>query len=236
MSSEQHVAALYQLLDRLESAPEQGLRLADLGRRTLPTRGVYFFMEPGESRTSPHGAPRVVRVGTHAVSDNAKSTLWQRMRNHMGARAGGGNHRGSIFRRHVGAALLAREGHAVATWGIGSTAPPELRQNASAKELELAWEQEVSKVIAAMTVFWIDVPDVPSSTSERAVIERNCIALLSNKRDPVHPPSAHWLGRHSDRPEVVQSGLWNLNHVDQAYDPAFLPLFEAAVERTLRSA
>ena len=72
--------------------------LADHGSRTgLPQRGVYFFFEPGEVRGDGK-TPRVVRVGTHAVSEGSRTTLWQRLSQHRGRvrgrHTGGGNHRG----------------------------------------------------------------------------------------------------------------------------------------------
>lgn len=74
------------------------------GRMSWPDRGVYFFFEPGEVR--PNGDPRVVRIGTHALKAGSKTTLWKRLGQHRGSvggsRPGGGNHRGSIFRLHVG--------------------------------------------------------------------------------------------------------------------------------------
>jgi hypothetical protein len=38
-----------------------------------------------------------------------------------------------------------------------------------------------------------------------------------------------WLGRHSVRKEIRESGLWNLKHVTEAYDPSFLDALEAHV-------
>jgi hypothetical protein len=35
----------------------------------------------------------------------------------------------------------------------------------------------------------------------------NAIALLSNKLKPIDPPSSDWLGLHSGRQEVRESGL-----------------------------
>ena len=59
------------------------------------------------------------------------------------------------------------------------------------------------------------------------------IALLSNHGKPaLDPPSAQWLGRHSDRGRVRSSALWNSNHVDATYDPAFLDQFEKLVLAT----
>src|SRR5271170_7977320 len=70
-----------------------------------PERGVYFFFEDHESREDA-STLRVARVGTHAVSANARTTLWNRLHAHKGTSSGGGNHRGSIFRKRVGEALL----------------------------------------------------------------------------------------------------------------------------------
>ena len=63
----------------------------------------------------------------------------------------------------------------------------------------------------------------------RGVIERNAIALLSNYNSPAQPldpPSLTWLGLHADRGSVRLSGLWNVNHVTETYDPIFLDLLE----------
>jgi hypothetical protein len=42
------------------------------GRSGWPERGVYFFQEAGEYRLSQRDVPRVVRIGTHAVSANVR--------------------------------------------------------------------------------------------------------------------------------------------------------------------
>ena len=214
----------YDLLAQLEAQPRQGSKLADLtGKPSWPTRGVYFFRETGELRASRPATPRIVRVGTHAVSANSKSKLWGRLRTHRGSRAGGGNHRGSIFRLHVGAALLAREHAEHDTWGIGYSAPRETRVHETDLELR------VSGHIGAMTVLWIEVPDEPGASSARAYIERNSIALLSRILNPLDPPSEGWLGLVSPRDAIRRSGLWNLNHVSEHYDPHFLDVLETFV-------
>ena len=54
-------------------------------------------------------------------------------------------------------------------------------------------------------------------------MERDAIALLSiYRKEPLDAPSSGWLGHHCDRERVRSSGLCNSNHVDEAYDPAFL--------------
>jgi len=100
--------------------------------------------------------PRIVRVGTHAVSSGSKTTLWGRLRAHKGNNDGRGNHRGSIFRLHAGMALMAKDPQLMfPTWGRGSSAPKKMR------EAEVPLEKLVSAYIGRMTVIWIDVDDGP---------------------------------------------------------------------------
>jgi hypothetical protein len=220
----------YSILAPLEATGKQGLNLASYsGRSGLPTRGVYFFREPGEFRVTDPSVPRVVRVGTHAVSANSKSTLWGRLRAHLGTRSGSGNHRGSIFRLHVGAALQIRDQMKVGSWGSGSSMPPDVRHDPKAKAAESAWEQKVSAYIGAMSVVWVDVPDEAGANSMRGFIEKNAIALLSNQLAPIEPASPKWLGQYSPRAEIRGSCLWNLAYVGRPYDPAFLDTLQTVV-------
>ena len=183
-----------------------------------PKRGVYFFHEQGENRSGTGDGPRVVRVGTHALKAGSGTKLWTRLSQHKGQRkTGGGNHRGSIFRLILGAALINRERLNFPTWGDGNTADRDVRSG------ELALERQVSQVIGNMSFLWLAIEDQAGAESRRGYVERNSIALLSNFNKPgLDPPSQGWLGHHSDRERVRKSGLWNQNHVEEAYDPAFL--------------
>ena len=188
------------------------------GRLSWPQRGVYFFMEQGEERSDTGTCPRIVRVGTHALTQGSRTKLWSRLSQHRGqTTSGGGNHRGSIFRLIVGTALMASDGQQIPTWGKGNSAPAVTR----AAETNL--ECRVSKVIGAMPVLWLAIDDDPSKASLRGYVERNSIALLSNYRKArLDGASQTWLGHYCDRERVRESGLWNSNHVDEQYDPAFL--------------
>lgn len=224
----------YSILDPLVAGGKQGLNLAAYsGKSGISGRGVYFFREPGEFRMSDPTTPRIVRVGTHAVSANSQSTLWKRLRAHLGTRKGGGNHRGSIFRLHVGAALLSRDKMTVASWGVGSTTPSDVRNDATAMAAEAAIEGRVSEYIGAMSVVWVDVPDDSGPSSLRAYLERNSIGLLSNQLSPIDSASPVWLGRNSPKAAIRQSHLWNLDHVNFTYEPSFLDQLAAAVDRTI---
>ena len=224
----QDLIRFYSILNQLDKAIGGARTLADCrGRMKWPTRGVYFFREAGENRSDTGEGPRVVRVGTHALKAGGSTTLWGRLSTHRSQlRSGGGNHRGSIFRLIVGTALIARDGHKFPTWDEGSSAAKDTK----AAEVEL--ERAVSEVIRTMPFVWLIVDDEPGPASMRGKIERNAIALLSNfDKPPLDPPSAQWLGLHCDRGRVRASGLWNQNHVDESYDPAFLDDLERLVGR-----
>jgi hypothetical protein len=223
----------YAILDRLERTIGGARTLADCtGRRAWPERGVYFFQEPGEIRTDSGEGARIVRVGTHALKEGSRTTLWTRLSQHKGQAAdGGGNHRGSIFRLIVGAALIRRDGLESMTWGDGNSAPREVRMG------EVTIEQAVSRFIGQMPFLWLSIDDEPGPQSVRGYIERNAIALLSNYRKAaIDPPTSGWLGRHSDRERVRESGLWNQNHVDEPYAAAFLDHLDELVTKVRRVA
>jgi hypothetical protein len=85
-----------------------------------------------------------------------------RLSQHRGqTQSGGGNHGRSI----VGTALVARDGHACPTWGVGNSATSEIRAG------EIALEREVSSLIGAMPFLWI------SMTTNR--VQKVCVALWS---------------------------------------------------------
>ena len=171
---------------------------------------------------------RIVRVGTHALKTGSKAELWDRLKQHRGSvRSGGGNHRGSIFRLIVGTALVERDGLACLSWDTcRGRVPREVRE----RELEL--EQAVSNVTGAMPFLWLAIEDEAGPASLRGYIERNSIALLSNLgKEAIDPPSRAWLGRHCDRERVRAAGLWNSNHADERYDPAFLGTLAGLIEQ-----
>ena len=222
------VRRFYDILEGLRA--RTGVRrLANCdGRMDWPERGVYFFFEDGEERSTSGEGPRVVRVGTHAITATSRTTLWDRLSAHRGsARSRTGNHRGSIFRLIVGEALIQRGGWEIPSWGEGGSVGEASQklglERESIKAAEQPLEEKVSSTIGAMPLLWVAVPDAPSTESQRGFIERNSIALLSNvARESVDPASNEWLGLQSHRERVRSSGLWNNNHVEETYDPGFL--------------
>ena len=218
----------YRVMKRLWIAQEGGRRIADCsGHLVWPERGVYFVIEAEPAVGSRH-IPRIVRVGTHAVSLGSRASLWHRVSTHRGTGQGGGSHRSSIFRSHVGRALINREPDFAwpDTWGKGQTAPKSVR------EAEVALEKKVSVAIGDMRLLWLSVPDSAGPGSDRAYVERNAIGLLSRAVILSPGVAKSWLGEASEDWRIAASGLWNLDHLFMEPDPAFVDVLEAYVDVT----
>lgn len=212
----------YSLLGELDLQLGGPRRLRDCTASSgWPLNGVYFFFEDGENRTAGKGA-RVVRVGTHAVKVTTPSrrTLWDRLETHRGRQPGdtGGPRRShSVFRRHVGTAIIKLD-------HLGD----EVHDNwyhYRHQPLEERIEMAVSQYIGVMPFLWLDVPD----RATRHAIEAGAISLLSRCSGGSDPPSSGWLGQHAFRAEIRASGLWNVHYTYGHYDPCFLDLMAARV-------
>jgi hypothetical protein len=228
---EEAVRELYRHLDDLRDRSGGFRYLRDCsGRMVWPERGVYFFFDEGERRAD--GNLRVTRVGTHALTVRSRTTLWKRLAQHRGhvggVYGGGGNHRGSVFRHHVGEALIAQggwTGQERTTWPDRKHSPPDVRL------LERELERAVSEYIGGLPFLWVAVDDAPGPESDRGTIEAGSIALLSNQRNPLDRPSSTWLGLDAQRSSIRESGLWNVRHVDDEPTVGFLPVLARYVEQ-----
>ncbi len=222
------VINFYRLMDELERRIGGKRKLGDAhGRMYWPKRGVYFFFEEGEMRTGSGQGPRIVRVGTHALKAGSQRTLWMRLSQHRGTKDPyGGDHRSSIFRSLVGAALSRHMPQKPTSWGQGSSADKATCMT------ERPLEQSVSDYLGGMSLLFLPVDDPPGPKSRRGYIERNAISLLSGYVSPSpDPPSCQWLGRDCDREKVSRSGLWNNDYVDKDYDPEFLGKLEELIKQ-----
>jgi hypothetical protein len=229
----------YDLLDDLDQRVDGPRKLKHCtGYMDWPDRGVYFFLAPGETRDATDQL-RVTRVGTHAVSAGSSTVLWDRLKQHYGTGSAssdhphGGNHRGSVYRKRVGEALI--EKHALhddyPDWDERWSNID--RDRSEVRDEEYILERRVSAYIRDQPFLWVTVDDEPGPDSDRAYIEQNAIALLSNFEDQtIDPRMDGWLGKYSRSQEIRESGLWNVNHVEEEYDPGFLDLLEAAVGQT----
>ena len=180
----------------------------------LPQNGIYFFYEAGEV-CSHTGKSRVVRVGTHGE----RATLRKRLRQHYRL-----NREGSVFRKHLGTALLKRKGlldEEITEWRKGRKSPRWSDFKGT--------EDEVSRLLRSN--FFLRVVTV-DNFEEREVLEEKLIASLA--ACPQCRPSEGWLGRFAWSERVRRSGLWNSNYVysENRMDVSDLERFRKLVRLT----
>jgi len=239
MTRQDDLDRFYGLLDDLEQRVGGTRKLKNCtGYMDWPDRGVYFLLEPGETRASTDQL-RVTRVGTHAVSAGSSTSLWDRLKQHYGTGSGssdhphGGAHRGSVYRKRVGEAIIEKHDldDDYPDWDKRWSSID--RKRSAVRDEEYILERRVSTYIREQPFLWVNLDDEPSADSDRAYLEQNVIALLSNfDEQPIDSRADGWLGRYSQSREIRESGLWNVNHVGEQYDSGFLDLLETAVNDT----
>ncbi len=223
----------YELLQQLEDRIGIHYLTECSNRMNWPYQGVYFFFEPGEYRDNGTQL-RVVRIGVSNPPRDKQSGLWDRLRQNRGTIAGklsgGGDHRISDFRTHVGSALARRDNITCPTW-------EEIqRSNASIREAEYLLEAKVTEVICGMPFLWLSTDNSKNPSLARQVIKDNSIALLSNyQKPPRDKASEGWLGSYCANRLVRLSGLWHSEHVASNYDPIFLNKMKKFIRVTYAS-
>ena len=151
------------------------------------SKGVYFFFDPAEKINN--GYNRIIRVGSHGLSGKSNSTLKGRLRQHKGFLNGGGNRRVSVFRRHVGNAIIKKE---------------NFDENQVRDEvLEKMISDYINSLPLAVLLFEDDA-------DKRRIFEKNSIRILSNCSENFNKD---WLGSFSIDEKISKSGLWNIQHV-----------------------
>jgi hypothetical protein len=224
----EHINRFYSLINELESFKKKRSLKNSTGKVLWPKQGIYYFFERTENREN--GNPKVVRIGTHAVSKGSKTKYWERLRQHKGTKKGTGNHRGSVFRKLIGKSLISKHNLNLefSEWGKNKT-----DKNNKQKEEKL--ELQVSEIIGKMEFLSLSVPGESNKNNMRAYIETNSIALLSNrnKKEKIDLPSENWLGSFSGHNHVLESGLWNSDDTEKNYDSKFLDKLEELIKNQI---
>jgi hypothetical protein len=185
--------ACQHLHDRLSRLPRLGRE--DMAR--VPDNGIYVLFEKGEKA---HGVDRIVSVGTH----RGRNKLVARIREHLDTP----NKDRSIFRKHVGRCLLAREGDPfLEQWQLDLTSR-NARETDGHKVDQVRLkevENEVTRYLAENFSFSVLRFD---SARERLDCKKNLLSTIYHCSRC--GPSEAWLGKFHPTPMVQKSGLWNM--------------------------
>lgn len=160
------------------------------------TNGIYVMFERGEKY---NGIDRVVRVGTH-IEDGG---LIDRIREHYILE----NKNRSIFRKHLGLALLYKDRDPYTNIWNADTSKNNIIEHYKAqidevKELNL--EKRITRHINSSITFTC----IPiNSREERLRFEEGILTTLNKASD--FKPSQQWLGLNSPISNISKKGLWN---------------------------
>ena len=186
---------------------------------SIPKNGIYILFEKGERS---HGdRDRIVRIGTHTGQNNLPKRLVEHFLRENKDR--------SVFRKNIGRALLNKWKDSFAEqWEIDLTTRA-VKQRYSEKinfERLSEIEKAVSAVIRDTFTFCVFPLD---DKQQRLVLEELIIATVN--RCDICGPSTAWLGNHSPKDQIRQSGLWLIQGLNgSVMDNALLEMLEKIIK------
>lgn len=166
----------------------------------IPRNGIYILFEEGERA---HNVDRIVRVGTHTGDSQLRSRLQQHFIKENKDR--------SIFRKNIGRAILNRAGDPFLeqwNWDLTTRKAKDTYSHLVDRHKQEEVEKQVTKYIQGR--FSFVVFEVAEKT-KRLTLESKIISTIS--RCDVCHPSSKWLGLHSPKSKISQSGLWLVNEL-----------------------
>jgi|ERR1017187_244164 hypothetical protein len=207
--------------------------------KRLPRNGIYFLYEQGEA-CGHHGHwPRIVRVGTHKEGNfrsriSEHFLLNERRMNFDVTRPR--PHDRSIFRKNIGRALLNRERDPyLEIWEVDMTPSANRAARRGRRDIdkEKQIEGEVTRILRERFSFRFVVLEGQEKRMGSEGIESRLIGTLAGCQ--MCQPSPAWLGLHSPKPKIRQSGLWLEQHLDApALDDADRETLVRAIANTQR--
>lgn len=162
----------------------------------IPDNGIYVKFEKGERFGD---FDRIVRVGT----DTGENNLKKRLVEHFVTE----NKNRSIFRKNIGRAFLNKEKNPyLKFWELDTTSVVEKEKNLKFidKEFERVLEGKISDYIKGNISFCIFKVETKEA---RLFWESKIVSTLAQSQIR---PSDNWLGNHSPKKPIRESGLWQV--------------------------
>lgn len=178
----------------------------------IPKNGIYVLFEDGENA---HETKRIVRVGTHTGEGQLRSRLRQHFIQENKDR--------SIFRKNIGRAFLKRERDPLLEqWELDLTTREAKEKYKGRIDFEKLAEVEKKVSEYMQRHFQFIVFEVREKIT-RLDLESKIISTIS-KCDECKSSST-WLGLHSPKEKIRESGLWLVNELYKA------PLSESDIKK-----
>lgn len=168
--------------------------------KDIPFNGLYILFEKGERA---HDVNRIVRVGTHTGNNRLGSRLKQHFLNENKDR--------SIFRKNIGRCILNKNRDPFLKkweWDLTSKLSKDKYSSLVNFKKQKTVEQEISRCIQnnfSFVVLRID------DKKKRLKMESKIISSVSLCDEC--KPSKNWLGLHSSKDKIRESGLWLVNEL-----------------------
>jgi len=183
----------------------------------LPENGIYFFYERDEIWGHGGNKLRIVRIGTHKdgnfrsrvkehyLLDESKMNFDRDMPKPSDR---------SIFRKNIGRALINRNGiNYLQTWEIDFTTREnrQLYGNIRDIDIERRIELMITTTLRERFYFRFIIIDSQLERMGSKGLESSLIGTVASCK--LCKPSDNWLGKHSPKKEIRESGLWLVQHL-----------------------
>ncbi len=168
--------------------------------KNIPKNGIYVLFEKGERA---HNIDRIVRIGTHTGENQLRSRLKQHFSNENKDR--------SIFRKNIGRALLNKHNDSFLDhWELDLTT--KAAKEKFSKNINFDKQREVEKTVTkymqesfSFIVFPVELKEKRLATESKII---STIAACDTCK-----ASSTWLGKHSPKEKIKDSGLWLVNEL-----------------------
>ncbi len=169
-------------------------------KHSIPANGIYVLFELGETG---HAGDRIVRVGTHTGVNQLISRLEQHFIKEVKDR--------SIFRKNIGRAILNKSNDPfLKLWEYDLTSKKNREKYLPfidmSKQNEI--EKEVTSYIQSnfsFIVFQVDDKNLRIELESKII---STVSLCNSCKS-----SYNWLGMHSPKQKIRESGLWLVNQL-----------------------
>ncbi len=183
----------------------------------LPRNGIYFFYEEGEIWGHGDDHPRIVRIGTHK-DGNFRSRIREHFlldetRMNFDATRPAPHDR-SIFRKNLGRALLNKANDEyLRIWDIDFTPRRNRAEFGALRDIqkEQQIESKITQILSEKFSFKFIIIENQMNRMGAGGLESSLIGTVA--RCPLCKPSNDWLGNHSSKSQIKNSGLWQVQHL-----------------------